>query len=145
MTYSDKLKHPKWQKKRLKILDRDGWTCQECGAKDITLHVHHISYFENPWDVDDRLLITLCEDCHKEEEVYLKEGIPVCIRTLKNCGFTSLAFAGLKKIFQKDRGWDKYEPAFDILKMVVEDDSLWNAAEEEFWKRLSEKQKINSL
>jgi hypothetical protein len=31
--YSKKLKHPRWQKKRLEILDRDKFTCQQSVAQ----------------------------------------------------------------------------------------------------------------
>lgn len=67
--YREKLKLPLWQKKRLEILQRDNWTCQECGDNKTTLTVHHIEYVDNfePWDYPDNLLITLCEECHKEK------------------------------------------------------------------------------
>ena len=70
MTYSEKLKDPRWQKKRLEILNRDKFTCQSCGDNTKTLHVHHQLYQRNfdPWDYDDRMLLTLCEDCHQSEE-----------------------------------------------------------------------------
>lgn len=66
MNYSEKLKDPRWQKKRLKILERDKFTCTSCTDKENQLHVHHIKYiFGNEiWDYDDKLLITLCADCH---------------------------------------------------------------------------------
>ena len=69
MTYQDKLKDPRWQKKRLQILERDNWTCQECYNSDRTLHVHHKFYEKGrePWDIDNDLLTTLCKDCHKSE------------------------------------------------------------------------------
>ena len=64
-TYSEKLKDPRWQKKRLKILNRDNFTCRHCGDKEKTLHVHHKMYFSvEPWEYEDFLLITLCKDCH---------------------------------------------------------------------------------
>jgi hypothetical protein len=64
-SYSDKLKDPRWQKKRLIIFDRDGWTCQLCGDKETTLHAHHKKYTGyNPWDALDDDLITYCEHCH---------------------------------------------------------------------------------
>lgn len=67
-TYSDKLKDPRWQKKRLSILERDEWTCQSCYNDQITLHVHHKKYSgSNPWECDDEDLITLCEVCHDQE------------------------------------------------------------------------------
>jgi hypothetical protein len=53
MDYSQKLKDPRWQKKRLEILERDGWKCMACGDKEKTLHVHHIFYLpgKEPWDI----------------------------------------------------------------------------------------------
>lgn len=67
--YSDKLKDPRWQKKRLEILERDKWKCKSCGDISTTLNVHHLFYFNgvDPWDIPNGFLITLCEDCHKEE------------------------------------------------------------------------------
>lgn len=68
MTYAEKLKDPRWQKKRLEILNRDGWSCQFCGNTKSTLHVHHKAYQgNNPWETDDDLLEVLCEDCHDIE------------------------------------------------------------------------------
>lgn len=67
--YSEKLKHPKWQKKRLEILNRDKFTCQSCKAEDKTLHIHHFQYRNcEPWEYDNKELITLCEKCHEHEE-----------------------------------------------------------------------------
>ena len=70
MKYSDKLKDPRWQKKRLEILERDEWSCQICHDTESTLHVHHRRYFtdKDPWDYPDGILITLCEDCHEHEK-----------------------------------------------------------------------------
>lgn len=62
--YKEKLLDPRWQKKRLQVFNRDNFTCQCCSDKTRTLHVHHKSYQENPWDVDDNDLITYCDECH---------------------------------------------------------------------------------
>src|SRR5688572_8092639 len=71
MTYSDKLKNPLWQKKRLRIFERDDWTCFCCGRQTETLHVHHLFYLPdlNPWEYDDNFLITYCEYCHNTEHL----------------------------------------------------------------------------
>jgi len=55
------------KKKRLEILERDGWECRACLEKEKTLHVHHIFYLPrmDPWDIPSGLLITLCKDCHR--------------------------------------------------------------------------------
>ena len=67
MSYAQDLKHPKWQKHRLKMLERDEYSCRVCGTKEITLHVHHTDYIKGrkPWEYPDEMLITLCEKHHK--------------------------------------------------------------------------------
>jgi hypothetical protein len=69
MTYTEQLKHPKWQKKRLKVLERANFQCQSCLETDKTLHVHHKLYRKGAmaWEYDDADLAVLCEDCHQEE------------------------------------------------------------------------------
>ncbi|WP_207915781.1 HNH endonuclease [Flavobacterium caseinilyticum] len=68
MTYLEKLKSPKWQKKRLEILERDNFSCKCCGDFETSLHVHHTKYLANtdPWEYENDSLITLCETCHAE-------------------------------------------------------------------------------
>ena len=68
-TYSTLLKDPRWQKRRLEILQRDEWRCQSCLDSEATLHVHHRWYEDGkkPWEYDDDALVTLCEACHDEE------------------------------------------------------------------------------
>jgi hypothetical protein len=69
-SYSEMLKDPRWQKRRLEILNRDKWSCQICGDDKKTLHVHHRRYLSGrePWDIPDELLVTLCFECHEGEE-----------------------------------------------------------------------------
>jgi hypothetical protein len=66
--YSDKLKDPRWQKKRLEIFQRDDWQCQLCFSREHTLVVHHRWYESGyePWDYPDDCLVTLCENCHEQ-------------------------------------------------------------------------------
>lgn len=63
-TYAEKLRDPRWQKRRLHILERDGWRCARCDADDKMLVVHHVWYHREPWEAPDEALITLCEECH---------------------------------------------------------------------------------
>lgn len=65
MTYAQKLKDPRWQKKRLKVLEAANWMCEACGETKETLHVHHDKYSNNPWDAPLNKLHCLCEKCHK--------------------------------------------------------------------------------
>lgn len=64
-TYSEKLKDPRWQQRRLKVFERDNWACICCCDTKSTLNVHHKRYYGNPWDCPEEYLVTLCEDCHK--------------------------------------------------------------------------------
>lgn len=88
-TYSEKLKDPRWQKRRLKVFERDNFTCQRCLDKTKTLHLHHAYYDrgKDPWDADNAALVTLCEACHEMEksDVHLKvrEADARVVRVLK--------------------------------------------------------------
>lgn len=78
-TYSEKLQDPRWQKKRLLIMQRDGFKCTKCGDTKTTLHVHHKRYtHEDPWKHLNSDLTTLCANCHKNEHYVIEmreEGI----------------------------------------------------------------------
>lgn len=68
MTYADQLKSPKWQKKRLEIMERDNFTCTSCGDTESQFHVHH-GYYEKGlmlWEYNNDTLHTLCFGCHSE-------------------------------------------------------------------------------
>lgn len=69
MTYQEKLLDPRWQRKRLEILQDDEWQCQKCHATENTLHVHHLYYEKgrDPWDYSRDALIILCASCHEDE------------------------------------------------------------------------------
>lgn len=67
--YSEARKDPRWQKRRLEIMERDDWQCQNCWSKSRTLNVHHKKYVSGlkPWEYSGCALVTLCEDCHQAE------------------------------------------------------------------------------
>ena len=68
-SYYELLKDPRWQRKRLEVMQRDGFECTWCGDKEKTLNVHHVRYRrgKKPWEYDPDDLTTLCEDCHKDQ------------------------------------------------------------------------------
>lgn len=80
MNYSEKLKDPRWQKRRLEVFEKAGWKCCVCGSTEDTLHVHHLKYVGEPWDCPDGLLECLCEDCHEYrtecDEFFGKSELP---------------------------------------------------------------------
>lgn len=69
MTYFEKLKDPRWQKKRLEIMERADFSCESCpNLANATLHIHH-GYYEidlDPWEYENETLWCLCEGCHTE-------------------------------------------------------------------------------
>lgn len=67
--YSEKLRDPRWQKKRLEVMQRDQFTCQRCSNNESTLNVHHKYYKAgaDPWEYELDSLVTLCESCHEFE------------------------------------------------------------------------------
>lgn len=67
MTYQEKLRDPRWQKRRLEILQRDNFTCKLCGDDKSELHIHHAAYKKglDPWEYEDAWLHTVCAHCHE--------------------------------------------------------------------------------
>jgi hypothetical protein len=66
--YQDKLKDPRWQRKRLEVFQSADWRCQLCGETEKPLHAHHCYYQKrrDPWDYPPGAIIALCEDCHQK-------------------------------------------------------------------------------
>ena len=105
--YNEKLKDPRWQKKRLEIFQRDGFMCKECGNEEATLTVHHCFYEKDrePWDYPDKSFITLCQQCHQEEFESQYETERELIKSIRSLGFLNpdlnalaSAFDGCKKL-----------------------------------------------
>jgi hypothetical protein len=92
-SYSEKLRDPRWQRKRLVILHRDNFACVQCNCTDKTLHVHHCFYEwgRDPWDYPDRSLLTLCVDC-QEDEAIAPEMKKALISSLAQMGALSWQF-----------------------------------------------------
>lgn len=66
MNYSDKLRHPCWQRRRLEKMRHADFSCEVCGDNTEELHVHHPQYITGwePWDYPDTMLMCLCKTCH---------------------------------------------------------------------------------
>jgi hypothetical protein len=84
--YWEKLKDPRWQRKRLEIMQRDDFTCTRCNTATETLNVHHVRYIKGrePWEYENDLLKTLCESCHKETHEF-KEKFDSVAAALFSC------------------------------------------------------------
>ena len=130
-TYSEKLKDPRWQKKRLEILNRDNFTCRNCRCTDKTLHVHHVIYSGEPWDVKNEYLITLCESCHKIHTKLDKERISDLVLGMKKTfdpnrlHLISYILSGLR-----ERGY-KPEKVFQVFAHVFSEEGVFERIWEE--------------
>jgi len=56
----------RWQRLRLKVLERDNWQCASCGERRFPrgIVVHHIEYGKHQWSTPASLCQALCQDCH---------------------------------------------------------------------------------
>jgi 5-methylcytosine-specific restriction endonuclease McrA len=108
MTYADQLKSPKWQKKRLEILERDDFTCLACGNKEKQLHVHHGIYLKGKmaWEYENYTLHTLCFSCHEEAGPLIEE--------LKNQISYAIPKSNLLNLLSKLLNYQRVLSEFDI-------------------------------
>ena len=105
MNYSDKLKDPRWQKKRLEVFQRDEFKCVWCGIAEKTLHVHHFTYEKGkePWEAPDDALGTVCEDCHMLTHMKLPPALQEIFNLITTGFFISspLAAQSIVEIIKK--------------------------------------------
>jgi hypothetical protein len=74
--YWQKLQDPRWQRKRLEIMQRADFRCECCGEDAETLNVHH-GYYEKgkqPWEYESETLWCLCVHCHETNQQHLTEA-----------------------------------------------------------------------
>jgi hypothetical protein len=115
MTYAEKLRDPRWQKKRLEILQRDDWKCQLCGDKSNTLVIHHFFYENNlePWEYPNKSLITYCENCHESEHAGTIKSLEYLNQSLKKLNFKSYDIGMLENFIKNymvppNSFWENY-------------------------------------
>jgi hypothetical protein len=113
--YWKKLKDPRWQKKRLAILERDKWRCLCCDEEERELQVHHLHYGDDPWAVSDALLVTVCDECHA---VLSKKATRLNERIISFLLLRALWMAGLEISL-----WAFYERIGRQLEMIQGADS----------------------
>lgn len=110
-SYSESLRDPKWQKRRLEILSAADWACEDCGRRDQAFEIHHNFYIRafryQPWRYERDLLMALCEGCHEIRQ-NLEEALFVAIaRRLRRISIADLeAYA-----------WDQI---YDEVKLATE-------------------------
>ncbi|MHB9110427.1 MAG: HNH endonuclease [Armatimonadota bacterium] len=110
-TWSEQLKDPRWQKKRLEIMERDKFRCRWCLNEESTLTVHH-SYYEKglkPWEYPNESLVTLCEECHRGDYLNVQKDLLHYFNMLEDVyiqtsvlGYLKAKHALIKSHFQTD-------------------------------------------
>lgn len=95
--YMAKLRDPRWQKRRLEIMQRDEFRCQGCMDDESTLNVHHNYYKADcePWEYPDAALVTLCEECHTEETENRRSEEALLLHVCRVAGFHISGLNGL--------------------------------------------------
>jgi len=70
--YQSYLKSSAWREKRKNALSKVDYKCEDCGAENIRLEVHHLNY-NTIFNEDLQDLIVLCCDCHKARHNFVSE------------------------------------------------------------------------
>lgn len=126
--YAEKYKDPRWQKKRLQVLERDEWNCQCCHDAESTLHIHHRYYEKGKhiWDYPLEAFITLCEECHLFETEFMPEALN-CLASAFRLQFLSAdiqglgcAVAGMKLLYAPEVVISAYSFAFRDKKSQIQ-------------------------
>lgn len=106
-TYSQKLLDPRWQRKRLEIMERDGFKCSNCEDDKEALRVHHTYYVSgrSPWNYPNWSLVTLCKTCHDEEHKEQQEKDQSGDWDADTWELV-IGFLGICKIADFDHYWD---------------------------------------
>lgn len=64
-SYEEYIDSDEWRERASRIRMRDGYCCQICGATDVPMEVHHLTY-TRLYEEDDGDLLTLCHECHEK-------------------------------------------------------------------------------
>jgi len=71
-----RLKGAAYKKLQLEVMERDNWTCQECGRWTQSPPHHRVYLSQGGSDIESNL-ITLCRDCHRlvhDAKIKLPQG-----------------------------------------------------------------------
>jgi len=137
--YSEKLKDPRWQKKRLAVFERDKWRCQACGEEELTLAVHHLRYVpgKEPWEYNNNDLLTLCENCHETEYHYRKQVENTLLTILARRHFTANDLDVIARAFEKIPIHEAGEVTATIIEFIFGNRDIYSMNERLFWENLN--------
>lgn len=142
MNYLQKLKDPRWQKKRLEILNRDEFACRFCYDTKSTLHVHHLQYSGEPWEAKSEHLITLCEDCHESESTTRKVYEDALLKELKLSYFRGSDLVDIANGFNKMKPFHVPDVMACVIGFALADHGIMSMLCDMYFKDLMSKTKM---
>ena len=140
--YSELFKDPRWQKLRLKVLERDEFMCQQCFDSESTLHIHHRYYQcgKKPWEYNMSALLTLCESCHQIEGDFMSESCDKLVLAMKE-KFLSSEIAILAETIREFNLCHVPDVVMLAIRHCLIDESLQIEIIEAYFKSLGKKKK----
>jgi hypothetical protein len=144
MEYSEKLKNPKWQRKRLEILNRDNFKCCLCDGEEVELHVHHLKYTNEPHNAPNKDLETLCKYCHNLKKFFKISDYGVFLKSKVTMdGLIAINDKDEIHIFSIDNDSPRLEISFssnsDTLHSLIEFcNNNWNTKKQSIWQENKE-------
>lgn len=133
MTYSEQLKSPMWQKKRLEIMQKYNFQCQMCFDKNMQQHVHHKYYLKNikAWEYKDECYTLLCNKCHSATHKTIEQinaNLSVCVGfdINKNLNHTDISFflKQVQRILLNDSNSNLNECYKIILSQTIKENEI---------------------
>lgn len=122
--YAEKLRDPRWQKKRLEVMERDHFSCIGCGNDKETLNVHHKYYVrgKEPWEYELSAFMTLCETCHEFESVNRRTAEEKILLAFKRAGFFAGHLEELAEALETTEEWiTAHDPFVSALAKAIRD------------------------
>lgn len=141
MTYSEKLKDPRWQRKRLEVLQRDDFMCRWCGDNESTLHVHHLSYSADPWETPEGQLLTLCENCHEADHVERQRAEKALLKSIREKGFNYGHVYSIAAGFNYMKPFHNYDVMSSVIDWLLQNEELLKNITEQYFENLKSKDK----
>jgi hypothetical protein len=96
ISYSEKLRDERWQRKRQNVREKANYKCQDCGSQE-KLEVHHCyyKYGLEPWQYPIDSLRCLCSNCHETRgKIEMELRARLADLTTKELGLISNLVAG---------------------------------------------------
>ena len=110
ITYSEKLRDPRWQEKRNAVKEKADFKCQDCGStKNLEVHHCYYKFGLEPWQYPIDSLRSLCSNCH---EIRGKTEMELRAR------MADLTTDDLKVMSKLIYGGMKYYPEDKVLHLI---------------------------